>query len=104
MRRTINFIPRAPKFKKVFENTGGEYGTFTGMYAAEKWLRENGFGFGSLCFPCPYIAITKEEYNLPYKIHNFDMADISMMAGVIYSIDYRNGKVEVWLYDEYLET
>jgi len=103
MKRTINFRPRTPKFKKVFENTGGEYGTFTGMYAAEKWLRENGFGFGSLDYPCPYIAITKEEYNLPYKIHNFDMADISMMAGVIYSADYRDGKVEVWLYDEYKE-
>ena len=100
MRRTINFGPGTPKFKKVFENTGS---TFSGLYDAEKWLRENGFGFGSLDFPCPYIAITKEEYNLPYKIHNFDMADISMMAGVIYSADYRDGKVEVWLYYEYKE-
>ena len=102
MRRTINFRPRAPKFKKVFENTGA---TFSGLYDAERWLKENGFGFGSTVFgSCANVAITKGEYDLPQKMHNFYKEDVEQMAGVIYSIDYRNGKVEVWLYDEYLET
>ena len=97
--RRINFKPKYPKFKKVFENTGD---TFSGVYSAEKWLRENGFSSGST--DCgSYVAITKGEYNLPQKIHNFYKEDLEQMAGVIYSTDYRNGKVEIWLYEEFEE-
>jgi len=99
MGRKVNFKPKKIKFKKVFENIGGEYSTFTGLYAAEKWLREHGFKYGSLDFGA-YVAITKGEYNLPQKLHNFDKEDTGKIAGVIYSMDYREGSVEVWLYDE----
>ena len=77
--RKINFKPKSPKFKKVFENTGGEYGTFTGMYAAEKWLRENGFGFGSLDFPCPYIlSVDKTLKAIAFKD---EMRDSDVKSG-----------------------
>jgi len=100
MKNNINFRPKNQKFKKLFENKGGEYCTFTGLYAAESWLRENGFRCGSLDRG-QYIAITRGEYNLPQKIHNLDKKDVDQMAGVIYSTNYREGTVEVWLYDDY---
>ena len=78
----------------IFKNDGG---TFSGMYEAQSWLHKNGFSYGSTCVPCPYVAIQKGGYTLPQKFYNFDKEDVKHIDGVIYSLDYRNGDVEIWL-------
>lgn len=41
------------------------------------------------------------EYTLPQKLYNFDSEDKAQLAGVMRSFNYRNGDVEIWLYDEF---
>lgn len=70
--------------------------TFSAMYKAQAWLHEHGYSYGSTC-QSPYVVIQKGKYTLPQKIHNFDKEDITLIDGVIYSTDYREGEVEIWL-------
>lgn len=75
-------------------------GTFESMYAANKWLRENGFGYGSADAMNP-TAISLGDYykenNLPHKWHNFDEEDKLKIAGIMTG-DTRNGPVKVILF------
>lgn len=84
------------KFIKEFQPTGQ---TFGAMYAAKRWLRENGYSSGSTDLGT-YVPIVKGEYDLPQKYRNLSKAGIDHMAGVIHSIDYREGKVEVRLFND----
>lgn len=86
------------KFELVieFENTGQ---TFGAMYAAERWLYENGYSYGSTDRGS-YVPIVKGEYNLPQKWYNLSKSDIENLSGVIHSTDYRDGKVEVRLFSK----
>lgn len=99
--RIVNFRPKEAKFIKIFHNTGS---TFSAYYAAETWIRNNGFSSGSTeCGISPYVAIQKGEYTLPNKLHNFSKIDIEMMDGVIYSRDYRDEDIEIRIYNEFKE-
>ena len=96
------FRPKKAKFIKVFHNDGGDYSDFSAMYKAEEWLQNNGFSCGSTNHS-PYVAIRKGKYDLPQKLHNFIKEDFEKMDGVIYSHDYRNGDVEIRLYEDFKE-
>ena len=90
-----NFVrPSADKIIR-FENKGE---TFSAMYQAQHWLYDNGYKYGSSCCPSPYIPAMKgEHYTLPQKLYNFDLEDYLQVNAVMYSPDYREGYVEVWL-------
>lgn len=100
MRRTrfpnIRFNRPLPEKIIKFYNSGE---IFSALYEAKVWLSERGYSYGSTC-QSPYVAIQKGEYTLPQKLHNFDKEDITLIDGVIYSLDYRNGDVEIWLKED----
>ena len=78
-----------------FLNSSGE--TFGAKYQAQAWLHEHGYRYGSSDWG-PYIpAIKAEKYDLPQKLYNFDLEDYKRVNAVMYSQDYRDGWVEVWL-------
>lgn len=91
------YHPKASKYKKVFK---GSDETFRASWDAQEWLHEHGFSYGSTD-GSPYCPIQKGEYTLPQKLYNFDAEDKAQLAGVMRSFDYRNGDVEIWLYDEF---
>lgn len=73
-------------------------GTFQSYYAADKWLKENGYESGSMCRDMP-IAITKGEYNLPEKYKNMTTADKKAVNGWITSNDFREGSVTIEIFE-----
>lgn len=98
-KRSSTYHPNTPKYKKVFK---GSDETFRAMWDAQRWLHEHGFSYGSTD-GSPYCSIQKGEYTLPQKLYNFDREDKAQLAGVMRSFDYRNGDVEIWLYEEFEE-
>lgn len=62
--------------KHVFENNGTD---FSGWYAAEKWLRENGYSFGSMQRDAN-IGIKKGDC-LISKWRNLSVEDIEFLDG-----------------------
>lgn len=64
--------------KHTFKNTGE---TFSAMWAAKKWLRNNGYSYGSTDSRSSKVAIQKGEYTLPQKVHNFSRADFGRADG-----------------------
>lgn len=86
---------RQIKYKRTFENNDSEWSAF---YYAKKWLLDNGYSFGSTDIG-PYVPVVKGGYNIPQKWHNLSKSDIENLSGVICSTDYRNGIVEVRLFD-----
>lgn len=93
-----NFIrPADPKKVMRFENTGV---TFSAMYQAQHWLHENGYRYGSSDWSNYIPAMKGERYTLPQKLYNFDREDYDQVSAVMYSPDYRDGRVEVWLVEQ----
>ena len=82
-----------------FENNGKD---FSALYQARSWLHENGYRYGSLDVTVNnYVAAIKgEEYDLPMKLHNFNQDDINRIDAVMFSYDYREDWVEVWIFNE----
>ena len=78
-----------------FEPTDGE--TFSAMYKAQAWLREHGYRYGSSDWSAYIPAMKGERYTLPQKLYNFCLEDYMQVTAVMYSNDYRDGWVEVWL-------
>jgi hypothetical protein len=79
--------------------------TFGAMYAAQHWLKDNGYSYGSTskdrktCGNEP-VAIMKGEYRLPQKWHNFTAQDKTMADGVMIAFDWREGDVRVILFED----
>ena len=65
-------------FKKTF-NGNGE--TFSAFYEAEKWLRDNGYSFGSMCRGEP-MGILKGRYCIP-KWRNLSREDKAQLDGTL---------------------
>ena len=90
-----NFIrPADPKKVMRFENTGED---FSAIYQAQHWLHENGYRYGSSDWSHYIPAMKGDRYTLPQKLYNFDLEDYLQVNAVMYSPDYREGYVEVWL-------
>lgn len=73
-------------------------GTWQSMWAAQAWLKDNGYNYGSSCAVHKEIAITKGEYDLPQKWKNFNKLEKSLVDGVMVSNDYREGEVKIYLF------
>lgn len=73
-------------------------GTFESMWAAEKWLHENGYSYGSPCRTQP-IAIRKGKYDLPQKWKNFDEEDKELVDGVLLT-SFREGPATVIIFED----
>lgn len=86
---------RKIKEEKVFN----EPGTFKSMWAAERWLSENGYSFGSTTHGNNPVAIRKGEYDLPQKWNNFTKSGKASVDGVMVSSDWREGSVKVILFE-----
>lgn len=84
------------KYVRTFENNNAEWSAF---YHAKRWLLENGYSFGSTDIG-PYVPIVKGDYNIPQKYKNLSKSDIENLAGVICFVDYRNGRVEIRLFED----
>ncbi len=90
------YLGRHVKEKKEFKVEG----TFESMYAAERWLKENGYDYGSSCRTMP-TAVMKGDYysyDLPHKWKNFTNKERNNVDGVITG-DMREGSVFVYLFN-----
>jgi len=75
-----------------------EPGTFQSMYAAQKYLKHNSFGYGSNCTTGP-TAFMKGEYELPQKWYNINEAGKELIDGVMVSDDFREGTVTLIFFE-----
>jgi hypothetical protein len=78
--------------KKKFENER----TFEAYNDACKWLKENGYSYGSMCSPAP-TAIVKGNYYIA-KWRNLTTKERNEVDGTITG-DFRNGPVTVEVYE-----
>lgn len=72
-------------------------GTFESFYEAGHWLSENGYSCGSTSCMSP-VAIRKGEYDLPQKWHNLSKEEIDSVDGIMFSSNFREGEVEIYIY------
>jgi|SRR6187402_1619229 len=78
--------------------------TFGAMYEAQRWLKDNGYSYGSTdtdirtCGNYP-VAIMKGSYILPQKWHNFTAQDKIMADGVMIAFDWREGDVRIIIFE-----
>ncbi len=73
-------------------------GTFESFYAAEHWLHENKYCYGSLCGNDPVIILKGNNYHYPQKWINVPEAGRKKIDGIITSTDFREGTVTIILY------
>ena len=73
------------------------HGNFEAFYAAEKWLRENGYSVGSMERDAP-IGIAKGDCYIS-KWRNLGN-DKTLLDGVIVEGDKRDGDVTIIIFDE----
>ena len=79
--------------KKVFNKTGD----FAAISEAQKWLKDEGYSFGSMQREAP-IGIMKGDYSIS-KWRGLSRQDIAELDGVIEGIDKRNGPVTITIFD-----
>lgn len=93
---TLKFNGRTVIQKESFQVDG----TFESMYAAQRWLKEKGYDYGSSCGMLP-IGIIKGDYcnhDLPQKWVNFTAAEKKIVNGVMIG-DFRYGPIVVYLFN-----
>ena len=78
--------------KKTFR----EEGDFASVYKAEKYLKENGYSYGSMCGDEP-IAIMKGDV-LIAKWKNLSTEERRKIDGIMTSEDFRGGSVVVEIF------
>jgi len=78
-----------------FKNEGN---SFDGYYAAEKYLKENGYIMGSMQSDEPIGFAPASEYGYIAKWGNISREDRNKLHGVMKSDDFRNGGVELVFY------
>ena len=78
----------------MFTKTFNDIGTFQALYAAQNWLEENGYSYGSSCVMRP-IPVLKGEFVIA-KWKNLTKAEVAALDGSIDG-DLRNGPITVYL-------
>lgn len=78
----------------VFTKTFDQEGTFQALYAAQNWLRENGYSYGSTCREEP-IGVMKGEWDIA-KWRNLSRQDIAGLDGALFG-SARNGPIKLKL-------
>lgn len=89
----VKFNGRKVKIKKSFQVPG----TFESLYAAQRYVLEMGYDYGSTCAHEP-TAIMKESYDLPQKWKNFSAEEKKSVDGVMIG-DNREGPVTVLIFN-----
>lgn len=79
----------------MFEKTFNQIGTFKAWYAAETWLSENGYSYGSTCAVSPYVGVLKGEYCIA-KWRNLTSTEKEELDGVVTG-NFREGPVVIRL-------
>jgi hypothetical protein len=70
---------------------------FAAYHAAEKWLKENGYSYGSMCSPEP-TAIMKGDIHIA-KWRNLSAKERAEVHGKITTeSDFRNGPIIVTIF------
>lgn len=77
-------------FTKTFSNEG----TFQALYAAQDWLKENGYSYGSTCREMP-IGILKGDWAIA-KWKNLTKKEIADLDGQLQG-DKREGPITITL-------
>lgn len=77
--------------KLTFQNDGN---TFSALYLAQKWLRENKISAGSLCGDMP-VALIRGEDVLVAKWRNLTAKEKAQADGYMESKDFRAGEVTI---------
>jgi hypothetical protein len=75
-------------------------GTFQSMCAAQAWIKEQGYSYGSSSAVEP-VAVMKGDYysyGLPEKMKNFTASQKNSVHGIMTG-DHREGPVTVYLYE-----
>ena len=75
-------------------------GDFKSMYAAQHWIKEQGYDYGSSSGMQP-VAVMKGDYysyGLPHKWKNFTVKQINSVHGIMTG-DHRDGPVTVIIYE-----
>ena len=78
----------------MFTKTFSETGTFESLYAAQKWLTQNGYSFGPSCAMKP-IPVLKGDFVIA-KWKNLTKKEIAMLDGQIDG-NLREGPMTVML-------
>jgi hypothetical protein len=73
-------------------------GTFQALWAAQGWLEENGYSYGSTCRDMP-IGILKGDW-LIAKWKNLNKKEIGELDGVLISDDFREGPCKILIYEK----
>lgn len=87
--------------KKVKESKRFEVpGTFESMYAAQAWLKEKGYDYGSNSAGGPTAVMKGRywDYDLPQKMKNFTEREKNLVHGIMTG-NLREGPVIVHLYE-----
>lgn len=79
---------------QAFTKTFSQTGTFRALYAAQDWLRENGYSYGSTCREMP-IGLMKGDYCIA-KWKNLTQEGIAALDGVMQG-SLREGPIEIRL-------
>lgn len=78
-------------------------GEFYSMYAAERWLHENGYSSGSTDIT-KFVGLLKGEKILIAKWKNLTKDERAALDGVMYAMfSYRTGPVEVIIFKKEVE-
>ncbi|WP_199287344.1 hypothetical protein [Acinetobacter portensis] len=72
-----------------------QVGDFSAVSAAENWLREHGFSYGSMCMDMP-IGILKGDWCIA-KWRNLTAKERNQLDGKLLSSDFRSGPVVLQL-------
>ena len=85
--------------KIIQEKTFKVPGTFQSMYAAQRWVKENGYSYGSTSAMQPTAVMKGDYYSyiLPEKMKNFTAKEKASVHGIIFG-DMREGPVTVHIY------
>ena len=77
-------------FEKVFDQKG----TFEALHAAQRWLRERGYSYGSTCACCP-VGVLHGDY-LIAKWRNLTRQERAELDGALDG-DFREGPLTLRL-------
>lgn len=80
---------------KIFKNDGQ---VFSAINEAEKWLKENGYIFGSMCVPHPIGFAPAKQFSYIAKWLNIEPSERRLLTGHIESEDFRNGDCTIVFY------
>lgn len=71
-------------------------GTFQSFYAAQSWLGEHGYSYGSMCSPQP-IGVLKGDWNIA-KWKNLTAKEKRELDGIMISDNWREGSVKIKIF------